>query len=66
MDAVTYFLAGVGPAPDADDAVPLGIRELGGEQEAVGGPDALAEPFDTARLPGSRGGCRPCRPTGPS
>ncbi|MGW0423765.1 maleylpyruvate isomerase N-terminal domain-containing protein [Streptomyces sp. NPDC003015] len=48
VDAVTYFLAGVGPAPDPDDAVPLRIRELG-EQEAAGGPDALAEAFDTAR-----------------
>lgn len=45
VDAVTYFLAGVGPAPDPDDAVPLRIRE----QEAAGGPDALAEAFDTAR-----------------
>ncbi|MDQ0911532.1 hypothetical protein QFZ22_007517 [Streptomyces canus] len=43
-----YFVAGVGPAPDLDDAVPLRIREVG-EQEAAGGPDVLAEAFDAAR-----------------
>jgi hypothetical protein len=48
VDAVAYFLAGVGPAPRLDDAVPLRIRELG-EQEAAGGPGALAEAFDAAR-----------------
>jgi hypothetical protein len=48
IDAVAYFLAGVGPAPDLDDAVPRRIREVG-EQEAAGGPAALAEEFDTAR-----------------
>ncbi|MFK4104877.1 maleylpyruvate isomerase N-terminal domain-containing protein [Streptomyces sp. NPDC019531] len=48
VDAVTYFLAGVGPAPRLDDAVPLRIREVG-EREAAGGPDALVEAFDAAR-----------------
>ncbi|MDQ1071513.1 maleylpyruvate isomerase N-terminal domain-containing protein [Streptomyces canus] len=48
IDAVMYFVAGVGPAPDLDDAVPLRIREVG-EQEAAGGPDVLAEAFDAAR-----------------
>jgi hypothetical protein len=48
VDAVTYFLAGAGPAPHLDDAVPLRIREVG-EREAAEGPDALAEAFDAAR-----------------
>ncbi|MDO0909358.1 maleylpyruvate isomerase N-terminal domain-containing protein [Streptomyces sp. DT2A-34] len=48
IDAVVYFVAGSGPAPDLDDAVPRRIREVG-EQEAAGGPAALAEEFDAAR-----------------
>ncbi|WP_432872135.1 maleylpyruvate isomerase N-terminal domain-containing protein [Microbispora rosea] len=48
IDAVAYFLAGAGPAPDLDDAVPRRIREVG-EQKAAGGPVALAEEFDAAR-----------------
>jgi hypothetical protein len=48
IDAVAYFVAGAGPAPDLDDAVPRRIREMG-EEEAAGGPAALAEEFDAAR-----------------
>ncbi|MFG6193098.1 maleylpyruvate isomerase N-terminal domain-containing protein [Nonomuraea sp. JJY05] len=48
IDAVAYFLAGTGPAPDLDDAVPRRIRAAG-EQEAAGGPAALAGEFDAAR-----------------
>ncbi|WP_327581758.1 maleylpyruvate isomerase N-terminal domain-containing protein [Nonomuraea sp. NBC_00507] len=48
IDAVAYFLAGAGPAPDLGDTVPRRIREVG-EQEAVGGPAVLAEEFDAAR-----------------
>lgn len=48
VDAVAYFVAGPGPAPHLDDVVPRRIRELG-EQEAAGGPTALAEEFDATR-----------------
>jgi hypothetical protein len=48
IDAVGYFLAGTGPAPNVDDPVPRRIREVG-EQEAAGGPDTLATEFDAAR-----------------
>lgn len=48
IDAVAYFLAGVGTPPDLADTVPRRIRELG-EREAAGGPAALAESFDGAR-----------------
>ncbi|WP_329443754.1 hypothetical protein [Streptomyces canus] len=36
MDAVTYVVAGVGPAPDLDLAVPGRIRDAG-EQAAISG-----------------------------
>ncbi|MEU9331485.1 maleylpyruvate isomerase N-terminal domain-containing protein [Streptomyces canus] len=48
IDAVAYFLSGTGPAPHLEDAVPRRIREVG-EQEAAGGPAALAKEFDAAR-----------------
>lgn len=48
VDAVGYFLAGIGPEPDLDDAVPRRIREIG-ERTAAHGPVALAEEFDAAR-----------------
>ncbi|MFF3856431.1 maleylpyruvate isomerase N-terminal domain-containing protein [Micromonospora sp. NPDC002575] len=48
IDAVAYFLSVTGPAPHLEDAVPRRIREVG-EQEAAGGPVALAEEFDAAR-----------------
>jgi hypothetical protein len=48
IDAVGYFLAVVGAAPDLDDAVPRRIREVG-EQEAAEGPASLAAEFDAAR-----------------
>jgi len=48
IEAVAYFLAGADPAPELDDAVPRRIREVG-EQEAAGGPAALAKEFDAAR-----------------
>ncbi|MFD3504962.1 maleylpyruvate isomerase N-terminal domain-containing protein [Streptomyces sp. NPDC058678] len=48
IDAVAYFLSGAGPAPHLEDAVPRHIREVG-EQEAAGGPAALAGEFDAAR-----------------
>lgn len=48
VDAVGYFLAGVGPAPDLDAAVPRRIREIG-EEEAAGWPAVPAEGFDAAR-----------------
>ncbi|MDT0341585.1 maleylpyruvate isomerase N-terminal domain-containing protein [Streptomyces litchfieldiae] len=48
IDAVAYFLSGADPAPDLDGAVPRRIREVG-EQEAAGGPAALAKEFDAAR-----------------
>jgi Mycothiol maleylpyruvate isomerase N-terminal domain len=48
IDAVAYFLSGVGPAPHLEDAVPRRIREVG-EQDAAGWPTTLAEEFDAAR-----------------
>jgi hypothetical protein len=54
MDAVTYVVAGVGPAPDLDLAVPGRIRDAG-EQAAGGGQTGvLAEAFDAVRR--ARGG----------
>jgi hypothetical protein len=48
IDAVGYFLAGVRPAPNLDEAVPRRIRESG-EQEAAAGPDALARECEATR-----------------
>lgn len=49
VDAAAHALAGAGPAPHRDDAVPPRVRGVG-EQEAAQGPDVLAEAFDAARV----------------
>lgn len=48
IDAVAYFLAGAGPAPDLADVVPHRIRQLG-EHEARHGPSSLAEELSDTR-----------------